>query len=669
MRKLMFYARLAIQNLRKNRLFYGPNLLACTLCAAMLYIIRFLSYSDMIPRMQGTEYVSFFLSMGTLVLALMVLSILVYANGFIMKRRQKELGLYNILGMEKRQVAHVLVLESFFMAVASVVLGCAVGVLFSKLALMGLMRLLTFPIPLGFSVSWRGMLETAEVIGLVFVLLILRNLWILHLSRPVDLLSSAHTGEAEPRSRRLMALIGALCLIAGYAIAVTVDSPVYAMALFFVAVFLVIIGTYCLFTAVSVVVLKALRRNKAFYYKPRHFTAVSGMLYRMKQNAKGMHNICILVTMLLVTISTTVCMYVGSEETLTKIYPDEITLYLRISEEDALNRDFTPLREGYRQAAESTGVSGETLTDRLQLDFAVAKTETGYTVSNDYNVTNTQIYDLDFMTLEDYNRLTGSSLTLEPGEVLCYNPYGMTFGDALVIDERSWPIRQVLDSYPVHSKIFAMSSVVKGGAFFVVADREALVDMLHFQQAAFDRSASDLTYGVALNPAQATDAELIAAYDAMSDVWGAEQSHGQVGCRAAERPSYYGMNGAFLFLGIFLGLVFLIATVLMIYYKQISEGYEDQQRFQILQKVGMSRSEVRGTIHTQVLMIFFLPLLVAAIHMGFAFPLIQQLLMLFSLNNLPLFLLCTLITFLVFAVVYTVVYIVTARKYYQIVRL
>lgn len=670
MRKLAFYARLAMQNLFKNRLFYGPNLLACTLCAALFYIVRFLAYSDMVPQMRGAYYVSFMLELGTIVLAVVMMSILIYANGFIMKRRQKELGLYNILGMEKRQVAHVLILESMFLGLGSLVLGLGTGVLFSKLALMGLLRLLKFEIPLGFEVSVLGMVETALVMGGVFLLLILRNLWILHLSRPVDLLRSGNVGEAEPHSRRFMAAMGVLFLGAGYTIAVTIRNPLGAFLLFFVAVLLVIVGNYCLFTATSVVILKALRKNKAFYYKPRHFTAVSGMLYRMKQNAKGMHNICILATMLLVTISTTVCMYAGSEEALRRMYPDEIALSGHLDTgEEALTGDFDALEAAYRRAVEQAGLSADTLTGRLQLSFAAGRKGDSFSlyVENDLGMS---VYSLDFMVLEDYNRLTGRSATLAPDEVLCYNPGGVDLGDTLRIAGESWRVKETLTDYPVHGASFAATAGGSGQLFFVLADREALAAVDTLQPSAYGSNASSIDYMVTLN-AGAGQAETRACLDALRQVWKEHfPAHGyRTSCRAEAADDYYGMNGSFLFLGIFLGLAFLIATVLMIYYKQISEGYEDRQRFVILQKVGMSRREVRATIRTQVLMVFFVPLLMAAVHMSFAFPMISRLLSLFSLNNVSLFLLCSLITFLVFALVYVTVYLVTARKYYQIVRL
>lgn len=666
MRKLAFYARLAMQNLFKNRLFYGPNLLACTLCAALFYIIRFLSYSDMVPQMRGAYYVSFMLELGTIVLAVVMLSILIYANGFIMKRRQKELGLYNILGMEKRQVAHVLILESLFLGLASVALGLGTGVLFSKLALMGLLRLLEFEIPLGFEVSVQGMAETALVMGAVFLLLILRNLWILHLSRPVDLLRSGNVGETEPRSRRFLAALGVLLLGAGYAIAVMIQNPLGAFLLFFVAVLLVIVGNYCLFTATSVVVLKALRKNRAFYYKPRHFTAVSGMIYRMKQNAKGMHNICILATMLLVTISTTVCMYAGSEESLRRMYPNEIFVGGHLQREEVLTEDFAPLTAAYRQAVEEAGLSPDTLTGWLQLNFATGRKEDGFTLSVETDLA-MSVYNLDFMVLEDYNRLTGQSAVLARDEVLCYDPSGALQGDTLKIAGKSWRVKETLADYPIGS---VSMNITTRDLFVVLADRQTLAEVDALQYDAYRGDSSSIVYAVTLN-AGAGQEETRACLNALCRVWNERfPSHGyRTSCRAEASDDYYGMNGSFLFLGIFLGLAFLIATVLMIYYKQISEGYEDRQRFVILQKVGMSRREVRAAIRTQVLMVFFVPLLMAAVHMSFAFPMISRLLTLFSLNNVPLFLLCSLITFLVFGLAYVAVYLVTARKYYQIVRL
>ena len=463
--------------------------------------------------------------------------------------------------------------------------------------------------------------------------------------------------------------MGVLFLGAGYTIAVTIRNPLGAFLLFFVAVLLVIIGNYCLFTATSVVILKALRKNKAFYYKPRHFTAVSGMLYRMKQNAKGMHNICILATMLLVTISTTVCMYAGSEEALRRMYPDEIALSGHLDTgKEALTGDFDALEAAYRRTVAGRPVHG--YPHRPAPAELCRRAQRGQLFPVCGNDLGMSVYSLDFMVLEDYNRLTGRSATLAPDEVLCYNPGGVDLGDTLRIAGESWRVKEILTDYPVHGASFAATAGGSGQLFFVLADREALVAMDTLQRSAYGSNASNIDYEVTLN-AGAGQAETRACLDALCQVWKEHfPAHGyRTSCRAEAADDYYGMNGSFLFLGIFLGLAFLIATVLMIYYKQISEGYEDRQRFVILQKVGMSRREVRATIRTQVLMVFFVPLLMAAVHMSFAFPMISRLLSLFSLNNVSLFLFCSLITFLVFALVYVAVYLVTARKYYQIVRL
>lgn len=672
MRKLTFYARLAAQNLRKNSIFYGPNLLACSLCTALLYIIRYLTYAKIVER--GAATIGIMLSMGTFVLALMVLSILIYANGFIMKRRQKELGLYNILGMEKRQVGHVLILESLFLAMLSIVLGLGTGILFSKLALMGLLRLLQFDIPLGFSVSVPALTETVEMVGAVFLLLILRNLWLLHLSRPVDLLHSGNVGETEPRSRNLMALLGIVCLGTGYGLAVTIQNPLVALSTFFGAVILVILGTYCLFTAVSVVVLKSLRRDKRFYYQPRHFTAVSGLLYRMKQNAKGMHNICILMTMLLVTVSTTFCLYAGSESALNAMYPDSVSASILMTPEELEQADLPLLRDAFTAWAEENDLPTDTLQDCLQLDFTVLKSGDGFTMDlnggNGYgNISVANLYILHCSLLSDYNRFTGANLTLEPGSAYAFLSTGITLGDDLQLDGLTLHIQGLLPEMPLHIGHNSLVTLSKGIIYLVLPDEAALMELYQAQAEAYGTGASTLDYFLALNP-DVPDAQLEAAYPRLlKAIRNATDYACSFSCRSTAKADYYSMNGGFLFLGLFLGLAFLIAAVLMIYYKQISEGFEDRQRFIILQKVGMSRAEVWATIRTQVLMIFFLPLLVAAVHVAFAFPMISKLLLLFGLNNQQLFLLCTLATFLISALVYTVVYLLTAKKYYQIVKL
>lgn len=666
----VFYPRIAMINLRNNGRTYVPYLLTCILSTAMFYVICSLSLNPDLDTMLGGGYMRTLLQMGTWIVGFFVIIFLFYTNSFLMKRRKKEFGVFNILGMEKRHISKVIAYETLFTALVSLLAGISLGIVLERLLYYALGAMMAGGGALTFNISVEGIRTTLILFAIIHLLIFLSSRWQIRLANPIQLLHGSSYGEREPKARWLMALLGLFSLGAGYAIAVLTKNPLNALLLFFVAVLLVIIGNYCLFTATSVVILKALRKNKAFYYKPRHFTAVSGMLYRMKQNAKGMHNICILATMLLVTISTTVCMYAGSEEALRRMYPDEIALSGHLDTgEEALTGDFDALEADYRRAVEQAGLSADTLTGRLQLSFAAGRKGDSFSlyVENDLGMS---VYSLDFMVLEDYNRLTGRSATLAPDEVLCYNPGGVDLGDTLRIAGESWRVKETLTDYPVHGAGFAATAGGSGQLFFVLADREALAAVDTLQRSAYGSNASNIDYEVTLN-AGAGQAETRACLDALRQVWNEHfPAHGyRTSCRAEAADDYYGMNGSFLFLGIFLGLAFLIATVLMIYYKQISEGYEDRQRFVILQKVGMSRREVRATIRTQVLMVFFVPLLMAAVHMSFAFPMISRLLSLFSLNNVSLFLLCSLITFLVFALVYVAVYLVTARKYYQIVRL
>ena len=381
------------------------------------------------------------------------------------------------------------------------------------------------------------------------------------------------------------------------------------------------------------------------------------------------------MTMLLVTISTTVCLYAGSESSLNAMYPDKLSMTAHLEPEEFNKPYCEELRENFLHWAEENDLPTDTFKDRLLLEFSTLRTEDGFTTdqsgANLYvSSTSTNLYLLSCMTLEDYNRLTGETMTLDKDEVYCYANTAISLGDTLRLDSKAWHIRGMLPSMSLSAGHDGLVMLSAGIIQVIVPDEASLLELYALQSQAYGGAASTLDYSMTLNP-DLPDEHLEAIYKTLPSeirTWGLPLSY-SASCRAATRNDYYGMNGSFLFLGLFLGLAFLIAAVLMIYYKQISEGYEDRARFVILQKVGMSRSEVRATIRTQVLMIFFLPLLVAAIHVAFAFPMVSKLLLLFGLRNFPLFLLCTLATFLVSALVYVAVYVLTAKKYYQIVKL
>lgn len=667
-RKAAFYLRMAAQNLHKNALFYRPFALTSSGCAAMCYIMWYLRYNELIEKMPGSTYISTMLTMGSGIMVFLVVWIMLYANSFVMKRRRRELALYNILGMEKRHVAVVLGLETVFLCAGSVVAGVAGGALFSKLVLILLLNLLRFQVPMGFSFCWKGAQQTAIGFAALFGFLYLKNLWQMRTLSPIELLHSGSAGEQEPKSRRLLALFGVLALGAGYGLSFFTEQPALVILLFFAAVALVIIGTHCLFGAGSVVVLKGLRRNKKFYYKPRNFTAVSGMLYRMNQNARGLANICILATTVLVSVATTVCLYAGAEESLARNFPDEIRITASLEPENYLAADFTPLDRAVQEAAAVYGCAPGEVATHARTTLSARWNGSGCEVNEKVSADAQDAFSLFVVTAEDYTRTTGEAVSLQAGEVLWYG--GGALPDSLAVGGETFAVAGRAEQYPHRMDPSGTSCGI------VVADRAVLYAMYEYR-VSIAQGKPSILYEAALNPTRLDEQTLIACGEALRAA--VEQAAGegricQVGSaknytRAAVRDEYYNMYGSFVFLGIFLAIMFMMATVLIIYYKQVSEGYEDRERFVILQKVGMSAAEVRRTIQSQVLMVFFLPLAVAALHMAAAFPMLLRMVGLFGITNGRLFLGCMAATLAGFGACYVAVYVCTARKYYKIVRM
>ncbi len=668
MRRLKLYFKMACQNLTANRRFYFPYSLCCIGLTAMFYIMNFLAYDKMIDTMRGSVYVRTTMVLGVAVLGIFSVFLLGYANSFIMKRRKRELGLYNILGMEKRHITLLMLTESVILSLGNLLIGICAGLLLSKLTILLLAFILRNEVPMGFSVSWKAIQVTVGVYGGILLLCFLGNVRAVRKASPIELLHSANAGEKEPKGRPLLAVLGLALLSGGYAIAILTVNPVQALLKFFVAVLLVIFGTYALFTAGSISALKLLRRNKRFYYRPGPFTAVSGLLYRMKQNAVGMANICILSTMVLVTISSTVSLYAGMDGIIKNQYPYELEAQMVILQQDAEtdlmeSPEQDKLVQTLKNSAESvipvTGVK-----QYKELDFTVTSRGNGiYTIdtANYYDLNN--ISTLQVLTLSDYNRLTGENKELKSDEILVYKSLEKEYPD-LTIGEKKYTVKEYLNSFPLSN--WEMLETMNNGVQIVVADDDALREIYQMQYTVYDKRASRVFYTVGLD-LDGTANQKLEAYENALTVRQAEQLSFSLQSRQDGIDELYSFNGSFLFLGIFLGMIFMMAAVLIIYYKQVSEGYSDRERFIIMQKVGMDRKTVKRSISTQVLLVFFLPLLTAGVHILFAFPMISRLLQLFALNNIQLFACCTLITFLVFTCIYIAVYLLTARTYYKIV--
>ena len=669
--------------MKSNRRFYLPYILTVIGTAAAFYIMAAIvsdpgSKELAAGTSNGPMYVSMFMTLGMFVLGLFSCIFLLYTNSFLMKRRQKELGLYSVLGMSKTNIAGIMVFEALYIALIGIGGGIAVGILLTKLVSLALFRLMRLPVPFGFSVQPIAIIIVVLFFAGLILLTLLANLAKVGRSRPVELLRGGNVGEKEPKANWFLTIVGVLFLGAGYAVAMLVDNPGMAVAVYFLAVFAVIIGTYCLFTSVSIAVLKALRRNKRYYYKAKHFISVSGMLYRMKRNAVGLANICILCTM--VMVSGTLSLYLGSEEQVNVHCPSDVvveTTYYASSTEDHVYNEET----GEETIEYHTPYDAAAMDAWFEDYFAAHKlTPSSAKAVEYYSFTAVDSEDhvslVTAVTAETYAQLTGEAAPeLAPGEALAHVPSGYKFGDGLNFldkDGNTLSIQFVgeaqLSSAQVELNTAILSQSEDDDIVLVVPDTAALLELVAGQEngsyvwrGQYDFDASD---------------EALAA---MADDYFAASSEGdgvdagyydvlRIDLRSETERDVYGLSGGFLFLGVFLGIVFLMATVLIIYYKQVSEGYEDNARFEIMRKVGLSEREARRAIRSQILTVFFMPILVAAIHIAFDFNLVVLLLRLFSLTNVKLTALCTLGTLLVFCAVYAVVYALTARSYYKIVR-
>ena len=669
------YPRLAWQNIKGDRRFFAPYFLALLGNVAAFYIMTALAVDPGMSQLHGAMYVQSFCFMGMFIAAVFSAVFLLYVNGFLMKQRKKALGLYNILGMGKSHIAAVLFFETLFVGGAGIVCGLLTGLLFHKLVTLALYKLLRFAVPFGFAISWDAMARTAVLFGVLIGLTLLSNLNKVRVSKPIELLYGSQVGEREPRTKWFMTLLGILTLGAGYYIALRTTNGMEAIAFYFVAVFLVIIGTYCLFTAVSIFVLKALRANKRFYYKTSHFIGVSGMLYRMKQNAVGLANICILSTMVMVMVSGTLSLYLGTQDIVNRQAPSDLTVLVRYDPDEA--EPFDPaamlrLQEGFIRD-QGYSVSEDLIYSSFT--FTVGRLPDGsYTTENDLVTLGTAITTIQVLTQDAYAAATGVSLGLEAGEV--------AFGGEEDVLTIHWGALEGAGSFGRSDLTVAQhleeslsaDAAVSDTSTLVVADTAALMELYENQKDAYGEDSSWMEWQASFS-VDATDEELRAVQQAYNQYVRDDAVFAGTGkwwscgwtLRCDVEADAYGLAGGFLFLGIFLGTIFLMATVLIIYYKQISEGYEDKARFEIMQKVGLSREEVRASIRSQVLMVFFLPIAVAAIHILFDFNMVEKLLTLFQVYNTTLTALCTLGTVLVFFLVYGAVYLLTARTYYKIV--
>ena len=665
--RMGFYAKLAVNGIRKNARLYVPYLLTCAGMVMMFYIVSYLQDTPVLAGIRGGEEMQAMLSLGSGVMGVFGAIFLLYTNSFLIRRRKREFGLYNMLGMGKGNIARVLFWEALLVLAGTMAIGLAAGVAISKLAELLLVNIMHGNVTFNFTVSPRAVLLTAAVFCIIHVLLLIKALLQIRTASAVNLFRSESAGEKPPRANWVLAILGLILLAVAYYLAVTIKQPLVAMAMFFVAVILVIMATYLLFIAGSVAICRMLQKNRRYYYKARHFVSVSSMAYRMKRNGAGLASICILSIMVLVTVSSTTGLYFGSEDSLRSRYPRDITLIAKAEDVSMLSDE---KRDAARELVDAYVAEHDATAHNFR-DFRVVSVTGAMkdgAITTDpqeagLHITDSTIYQVNFLPLPDYNRICGTNETLADDEALISLKRGDYGWDSISVDSKvAYRTRKA----PVVFQESGMAAVdVVDTIYVVVKDLQGLQPLLQgntlFTQQweyGFDSMLSDedqweMTYQM--------DVELSDGLHRLG------MKYVYLEGIAENRYDFYGTYGGFFFLGILLSIVFLFAAVLIIYYKQISEGYEDQKRFEIMQKVGMTRKNIRKSINSQLLTVFFLPLVGAGVHLAFAFQMIRRMLILFNLTNTRLLVETTGITFLAFALIYTLVYRKTSNAYYAIV--
>ena len=636
------YEKLAVTNLKNNRKTYVPYIFTGVLTVMMFYIIDALSRGKGITQ----DTLKICLQYATGVIIVFAVIFLFYTNSFLIKRRKKEIGVYNILGMGKRHIARMMAVETILTAGISILGGLVFGIIFGKLMYLLLLKILHNSVDMQFSVNGTAIVQTVILFAGIFLLTYLYNILQIQMVNPVELLHGGNQGEKEPKSRWLLVIVGVAALGNGYWIALTTEAPLEVLLKFFVAVVCVIIGTYALFIAGSIVVLKILRKNKAYYYNPKHFTSVSGMIYRMKQNGAGLANICVLSTMVLVMVSTTVSLYAGMEDILDSRFPRDVSIVC--NEADTNNEE--TLQRLIKEQCEKAGVK---ITDRVRYRYgsmnAVLKGNNLEKVEQYYP--DNHFYYVEMITQEEYNRIEKQNVSLKEQEILTYTTNGKCGKKQINIAGQNYQVKKELSEMTSQPK---STAEMYKTLYIVFANAEQIERIESFSYAdKFNLKGDDGKQKETLEQIQNE------FYEKFPD--------GTMESRMLSRSSFYELYGGLFFIGIYLGSMFIMATVLIIYYKQISEGYDDRERYQIMQKVGMSKKEVKRSIRSQVLSVFFLPLVVAAIHVAVAFKVMTKILGVLNLTNVSLFAVCTIITIAVFAVFYIIVYSITAKEYYRIV--
>lgn len=668
-----FYFKIAKTNIKNNRKIYFPYILTSICMVMIMYVVSFLANDPMIAKkFAGGATLQGLLKLGVYIIMIFSALFLFYTNSFITKRRKREFGLMSVLGMGKKNISLVMLWENIIVDFTSIASGLVLGLLLSKLAQGVLFHILgVSAAPLDFSVNLKDMLMTVLVFLVIFAVIFFDSIRQITFTNTIDLLHSSNKGEKEPKANYIMAIIGVLFLGVGYALSQLVQQAYSAMSLFFIAVIFVIIGTYALFIAGSVALAKVLKKNKAYYYKPSHFVSVSGMTYRMKRNGAGLASICILSTMVLVMLSTTVCMFAGVEKTSQLRYPMDVTTMIGLS--NSTEEECAVFEAEMHKKADNLGVKIEREVEYNTWNAYVEDKNTGVFRTGEAS-SEVNPVQLNFFSIDAYNdtNLTGEKISLGDGEALILT-YDCEYSfDTFEINDVKLSVKKVKPTngnFTFLATLFSNSipqilvftndsaaelyrqvkNVSEGEKCYV--NRYIGWDVSDCDDETLDQLCSDIRQiWLDGNTAENTDWTLSTVY---TDTYVNDFNY--------QVATY----GGLFFLAIILGLVFISGTVLIMYYKQVTEGYEDAERYEIMKKVGMTEREIKKSINSQILTVFFAPLIAAGVHIAFAYNMIKLILRVMVAAAGSAFFYTTLICYAVFAVFYIAVYLITSKAYYR----
>lgn len=658
----LFYSKFALNNLVKNKRFILPYILSAIFTIASFYILTSLSLGKNLDKLpQGISATKQVLSLGVIVIAIFSAIFLFYTYSFLIKRRVREFGLYSVLGMTKKQIARILILETIFIAVITLVFGLTFGLLFDKLMLLVLLKLFTAGVSFGFVITPIAVFLTILLFGGIFFLLLIYTVIKISRLKIVALLKEENNGEREPKARFILAILGLGLTGYGYYLAQTIQNPIKAITMFFVAVLAVIFGTYLIFMAVSITVLKLMKNNKTFYYKPKNFISVSGLLYRMKRNAVGLANICILSTMVLVTMGTTSALYAGSEEAYNTRFPRDIIVNGYRSTEGKL----TEIEKNVKKATQDAGVEAKDLVSYNMLNVVgrLNGTEISYETGNVGSLD--KLRTVVVIELKDYNKVSKEQKTLNTGEALLFiDKKGKYEANEITVQGVNLKIKEKLTDFPGALGTAAANAF---DTYYVVVkdntDVKKIESALKKKLNMSDEEGEVYNY-VGFNISDKTkEAKVIENFKQLE-----KEGNINIEGKAENETNFKGFYASFLFIGVFISMIFVVSQVVIMYYKQISEGYEDKGKFGIMRKVGLTDKQIKQSIRSQVLMIFFAPLAVATLHTVVAYPFIEKILKLFLATDNNVFLIALVVTIAVFAVFYLIVYLITSRIYYRIIK-